>query len=202
MPRPNISRRAVLSSTIAAAPALIMARGAQAQSPSGGGDPFEFEVTRTDSEWRALLSDMEYLVLREGATEVPKSDPLWESTEAGHYGCRGCDLDVYDARWKVVLDKGWLFFRHSEPNAVLTSIDRSLYERFRGPDAQTEGAVLPDADPLESLTPEEQEILADFIAIEVHCRRCGSHFGHIIRTDGKLLHCINGTSLTFAKEQA
>ena len=195
------SRRSVLTTTIAAIPALVLGRQAMAQSASAAGDAFEFEVTRTESEWKALLSDEEYKILRQGATEVPKSDPQWDSTESGHYACKGCELDIYDARWKVVLDAGWLFFRHSQPNAVLTSIDRSLYERFRGPDAETESAIVPNSDPVESLTPEEQEILADFIAIEVHCRRCGSHFGHIIWADKKLLHCVNGASFQFKRQQ-
>jgi len=34
--------------------------------------------------------------------------------------------------------------------------------------------------------------------IEVHCRRCGSHLGHILLVDDEVLHCINGRSLTFA----
>jgi peptide-methionine (R)-S-oxide reductase len=37
------------------------------------------------------------------------------------------------------------------------------------------------------------------IFIEVHCRRCASHMGHILLVDGKLLHCINGTSLNFVE---
>ncbi len=35
------------------------------------------------------------------------------------------------------------------------------------------------------------------ILIEAHCRRCGSHLGHILNVQGDILHCINGTALTF-----
>ena len=35
------------------------------------------------------------------------------------------------------------------------------------------------------------------VMIEAHCRRCGSHLGHILTVDGKLVHCINGASLAF-----
>jgi peptide-methionine (R)-S-oxide reductase len=36
--------------------------------------------------------------------------------------------------------------------------------------------------------------------IEVHCRRCGSHMGHVLLVEGEILHCINGTSLVFTPQ--
>jgi len=34
-------------------------------------------------------------------------------------------------------------------------------------------------------------------AIEAHCRRCGSHLGHILYVESEILHCINGAALEF-----
>ncbi len=70
-----------------------------------------------------------------------------------------------------------MFFRHSEPNAVLTGIDGPVPE-YGAADAEY-GAF-----------------------IEVHCRRCGSHLGHLLQIEEQLLHCINGTSLKFQPEAA
>ena len=50
---------------------------------------------------------------------------------------------------------------------------------------------------IEDLSPEEREALRDFIGVEVHCRRCGSHFGHIISVAGTILHCVNGAAFQF-----
>lgn len=33
--------------------------------------------------------------------------------------------------------------------------------------------------------------------IEVHCRRCGSHMGHVLKVEGQVVHCINGKALDF-----
>jgi len=38
--------------------------------------------------------------------------------------------------------------------------------------------------------------------IETHCRRCGSHLGHILLVDGDVLHCINGTALHLEPDAA
>ena len=148
---------------------VAMGSAARANVPANR-DPFDYEVTRTDDEWRALLGD-DYAILREGKTELPRSSPLWAEAREGIYACKGCDLQQYTSVTKVNLLKGWVFFHGSEPNAQLMSQDT--------------GAEMADEQP------------ASRFAIEVHCRRCGSHMGHILLVDGSVLHCINGASLAF-----
>ncbi|MEO0991903.1 MAG: peptide-methionine (R)-S-oxide reductase [Pseudomonadota bacterium] len=171
---PLATRRKVIAGL-----ALLPAAPAAAYSPGrvAGSGNFTYEVDRTDEEWRALLTDEEYRVMRDGGTEKPKSSPFWNSTEAGMYSCKGCDLPLYDSFWKVELDKGWVFFIHSEENAVLTGIDGT-----------------PDLN---------RGILGKFATfVEVHCRRCGSHLGHILNVDSFQVHCINGASLKFTPAEA
>ncbi len=193
----TVSRRSLLGSIPVALSTAALGTQVRAETASGG--DFQFEIQRTDDEWRAMLTDEEYAVMREGGTEVPYTDPLWESTDAGMYACKGCDLPVYDARWKVVVDKGWLFYRHAEPRSVFTSIDKSVYSQFsQGADM---GPVVPDALPA-GLSDEELRALDSLLLIEVHCRRCASHLGHLLIVEGKLLHCMNGTALNFKPEAA
>lgn len=167
-PISNLTRRGFLNASAASALAIGTVKASNA-SPNT--DTFPYEIVRTDEEWRAMLTKPEYVILRKGSTELPKTSPLWNNTTPGQYDCRGCDLPLYQGNWKVDLDKGWAFFSHSEPNSVMTSIDGPVLEY--GAMAQGPGAML-----------------------EVHCRRCGSHLGHIVYT-GVLVHCINGTSLKF-----
>jgi len=67
-------------------------------------------------------------ILREGFTEKPKSSPFWLELKPGMYHCKGCDLPVYDGQWKVILEKGWVFFYHAVPDAVLFGIDGKVPE--------------------------------------------------------------------------
>ena len=167
----SFNRRTILTGTALLASAGLFARTASADVVPGE-DGFGYEITRSDQEWRTLLSEAEYEILRKGGTETPKSSPLWDETREGQYTCKGCDLPVYASEHKIVLDKGWLFYRVSVPNALLMSIDGP-------PEAMSD------------------MLLSRFLSIEVHCRRCGSHMGHVLPVEGQVLHCINGSSLNF-----
>lgn len=135
---------------------------------------FAYEVRRTEEQWRAMLTDEEYRILREGGTEERKSSPLWEEDRAGLYRCRGCELPVYESEWKTILDIGWVFFLHSIPDSILTGID-GVPSRYNENGMDVSGVSL----------------------IEAHCRRCGSHLGHVVYVEQTIRHCINGTALTF-----
>jgi peptide-methionine (R)-S-oxide reductase len=172
----GLNRRAFFGTGAAALGGLAGARVAQADVVSAE-DGFDYEIVRAPEVWRAQLGEHDFNILRLGATEEPKSSAVWNEEREGEYHCKGCELNVYSSAWKVPLDKGWAFFRHSVPNSLLMNID--------WPDGAGPGQGL--------------DILA---AIEVHCRRCGGHMGHVLLVEGQLLHCINGASLTFAPAAA
>lgn len=170
----HLHRRALLTSSAVFAGLTALGTKGAAAVPAGR-DAFDYEVTRTEAEWRARLGDA-FPILREGKTERQRSSPLWAEAREGDYLCKGCDLHQYRASLKVNLIKGWLFFTASEPNSQLMSQD--------GP-------------------AEMADITSAFdISIEVHCRRCGSHMGHILLVEGSVLHCINGASLNFVEAAA
>jgi len=129
-----------------------------------------YEIGYTEEEWKSRLSEEEFRIMRKGGTEHKKTSPLWKEVRAGAYNCKGCDLGVYDSDYKVPLNKGWVFFSHSEPDSVLTGIDPIDNYGWRA---------------------KKKKI------IEAHCRRCGSHLGHILYVEKKIVHCINGAALTF-----
>ena len=86
----------------------------------------EFEITRSDAEWKKLLTPAQYRVLRKEGTERPYTSPLNEEKRAGTYHCAGCDLPVYSSKTKYESGTGWPSFWEPLPNAIGTKPDRKL----------------------------------------------------------------------------
>lgn len=86
-----------------------------------------FEVTRTDAEWRAMLTPLQYNVMREEGTERAGSSPLDANYADGIYHCRGCDQALYSSDHKYDSGTGWPSFFDVLPNAIETKQDRSLF---------------------------------------------------------------------------
>ncbi len=87
-----------------------------------------YKVTHTDAEWRKLLSPAAYDVLRNQGTETPWSSPLEYEHRKGIYACAGCDLPLFSSDTKFESGTGWPSFWKPLPNAVLTTVDRSLFD--------------------------------------------------------------------------
>ena len=115
---------AVLSSAPVALAAC--AAGADEQSQGRSTEP-AFEVTKTDAEWRKLLTKDQYQVLRKHGTERAGSSPLDAEHRPGMFHCAGCDLPLYASQTKFDSRTGWPSFTAPLPNAIGTSVDRSLF---------------------------------------------------------------------------
>lgn len=154
-----MNRRDLMSGALAGAAYLTLPKVAF-------GAEGAFEVTRSEAEWKRMLSPLEYKVMRQEGTEPAGSSPLDKNYADGTYICRGCDLPLYPSETKYDSGTGWPSFWKPLANAVGTKPDRKLFT----------------------------------VRTEVHCRRCGSHLGHIF-DDGPAptgkRHCLNGVSLKF-----
>ncbi|WP_447788451.1 MULTISPECIES: peptide-methionine (R)-S-oxide reductase MsrB [Pseudomonas] len=85
-----------------------------------------FEVTRSDSEWRAMLSAEQYEILREEGTERAYSSPLNNEHRKGIFACAGCDLPLFSSDTKFDSRTGWPSFWAPLDNAVATRQDRTF----------------------------------------------------------------------------
>jgi peptide-methionine (R)-S-oxide reductase len=87
---------------------------------------FGYEVTKTDAEWKKILSPEAYGVLRHADTEYPGSSPLLNEHRKGVFSCAGCNLDNYSSTTKFESGTGWPSFWEPLKNAVITNSDRTL----------------------------------------------------------------------------
>jgi peptide-methionine (R)-S-oxide reductase len=85
-----------------------------------------FTVTHTDAEWRKLLTQEQYAVLREQATETPESSPLDHQFAKGRYDCAGCALPLFSSETKFDSGTGWPSFWQPLDGAISTDQDSSL----------------------------------------------------------------------------
>ncbi len=86
-----------------------------------------FEVTKTEAEWRKLLTPEQFSVLRKASTERPHSSPLAKEHRKGRYICAGCQLPLFASQTKFESGTGWPSFYAPLENAVKTSVDRSFF---------------------------------------------------------------------------
>ncbi|PST27113.1 peptide-methionine (R)-S-oxide reductase [Mesorhizobium plurifarium] len=119
-----ISRRNLLMAGAALA-AVIALRGLVWPMRTVAGETFE--ITRTDAQWRALLGEERYRILREEGTEPPFSSTLNDEKRSGVFHCAGCELPVYSSEAKYESGTGWPSFWQALPNAIGTREDDSLF---------------------------------------------------------------------------
>lgn len=86
-----------------------------------------FEVTRSDDEWRRLLTQEQYSVLRKHGTERAGTSPLDKEKRKGTFVCAGCDNALFSSDTKFNSGTGWPSFFEPLPGAVETSTDRSWF---------------------------------------------------------------------------
>ena len=122
-----VTRRAFLLYGAASA-AAACGRRAQAGEEGQAAAAAEqtFEVTRTDAEWRALLTPTEYAVLRKDDTEFAYTSPLLDEKRRGIYVCAGCGLELFSSATKFDSGTGWPSFWAPIDNAIGTKRDTSF----------------------------------------------------------------------------
>ena len=75
--------------------------------------------SRTDEQWRAVLSDQEYRILRRSGTETAGTGRYLDHESAGAYHCAGCGQKLYGGEHKFHSGCGWPSFNQEiEPDAL------------------------------------------------------------------------------------
>jgi peptide-methionine (R)-S-oxide reductase len=128
-------------------------------------------VNRSEEEWKNILTDEEYRVLREAGTERPFTGKYTDHDAEGNYYCKACGNLLFTSETKYHSGCGWpAFYDKAGNSAVETRVDHSH----------------------------------GMTRIEVLCKNCHSHLGHIFedgpRDKTGMRYCINSVSLDFKEK--
>ncbi|UNZ00511.1 peptide-methionine (R)-S-oxide reductase MsrB [Zhouia spongiae] len=83
-------------------------------------------VQKTEAEWKALLSDEEYRVLRLKGTERPHTGKYNLYFEEGTYACKGCGTPLFKSGMKFESDCGWPSFDKAIKGTITYKKDTSF----------------------------------------------------------------------------
>ena len=120
--RRNLTLAGIGAALAAAAAALTRSGSQDAVAASGN-----FEVTKTDAEWRDVLTPEQYYVLRKHGTERAGTSPLNHEHRNGVFHCAGCGQPLFASDTKFDSGTGWPSFFQPLENAVETTTDRSFF---------------------------------------------------------------------------
>ncbi len=130
----------------------------------------QYEVTKTEQQWKDELTPEQYAVLRKAGTEPAWTGELLHVDGEGVFRCAGCGAELFDTNAKFDSGSGW------------PSFDRS----------KTEGTIIEKKDRAFGMV--RTEILCGT------CGGHLGHVFPDGPTDTGLRYCVNSLSLTYEPE--
>lgn len=85
------------------------------------------EITKTEEEWRKILTPQQFEVLRKHGTERAHTSPLDKQYAQGTYVCAACEFPLFTSETKFNSGTGWPSFFAPIDGAIGTSVDKSFF---------------------------------------------------------------------------
>lgn len=124
--RREFFRNSLIATTAVGTPLLLgrfMALGAANAKPASA---HHFAVTKSDAEWKKLLTPTQYHVLRESGTEAPFSGQ-YEAKGKGIYKCAACANELFSTDTQFDSGTGWpSFWQPLTKSSIYLQSDGSL----------------------------------------------------------------------------
>ncbi len=100
--------------------------GACQTKPTARGDNSSYPVQKTDEEWKEILSDEQFYVLRQQGTEYAFSGEYWDNKKKGIYYSAATGQPLFSSEHKYRSGTGWpSFYKPIDNNAVKEIVDKS-----------------------------------------------------------------------------
>ena len=87
----------------------------------------QYEVQKTEQEWKETLTPEEFKVLRKHGTERAGTSPLDKVYDDGTYLCAACGQPLFTSDTKFNSGTGWPSFYQPLEKAIATTVDRTLF---------------------------------------------------------------------------
>ena len=86
----------------------------------------KFKISKTEQEWKSLLTERQFYVLIKSGTERPFSSPLNKIYDKGTYFCAACNTPLFKSEHKFDSKSGWPSFDREIKGNVSFSIEKSF----------------------------------------------------------------------------
>ena len=85
----------------------------------------ENKVNKSEAEWKKVLNDEQFRILRKKGTEMPFSGPLNTHFEKGIYNCAACKAPLFKSDTKFNSGCGWPSFDAAIEGQVKYALDKT-----------------------------------------------------------------------------
>lgn len=85
-----------------------------------------YTIVKSEEQWKKILTDKEYYVLREAGTEKAFTSPLNNNKKEGTYLCAACKTPLYQSKHKYDSGSGWPSFDRAIKGNVEMDLDYKI----------------------------------------------------------------------------
>ena len=88
------------------------------------------KITKTESEWREVLSEEQFKICRKKGTEQAFSGKYWDCHDRGNYHCTCCGTPLFSSNTKFDSGTGWpSYYQPLTPESIATEHDTLFFMR-------------------------------------------------------------------------
>lgn len=85
------------------------------------------KIEKSDEQWKAELTDEEYVICRQKGTERAFTGVYWDCKEPGVYHCKCCNAPLFESATKYDSGSGWpSFYQPIDAEMIDEDRDTSL----------------------------------------------------------------------------
>ncbi len=83
----------------------------------------KYKISKSNGQWKKILTEKQYHILRESGTERPFSSSLNSNYQKGTYVCAACKTPLYKSEHKYNSGSGWPSFDREIIGSIETNVD-------------------------------------------------------------------------------